>query len=198
VFLAADDFNEHGDGECPDGWGDCGGDFEIATDANSRALYSGANDLYLMAGDAGWGDILIAARVRADDPDTCPGIAARVEDTDNLVYAGYNCATGGMPATNVAVWPRISGGYTPLVWGDVDPGTGYHRVVMAWTGDMVRLRYDDQLVDAGTAPPDVAATGRVGVFSSYGGDSYVDDVVVRRFVDPEPEVTAGPAEPFAG
>lgn len=195
VYLAADDFSGHDIGTCPDGWGDCGATWQIIDDAGNRQLTSTANGQYLFAGDPDWGDVLVEARVRSTNVDGCPGIAARVEAVQDLVYAGYGCDGSGVPPGSVAVWPRIGGAYSPLVWLPVDPGTAFHTVAMGWVGDHVWLRHDGMSVDDAQVPAEVAATGRVGLFSTYGTVLYADDVIVRRFVDPEPEVSAGPEEP---
>jgi hypothetical protein len=55
----------------------------------------------------------------------------------------------------------------------------------------VRLFHDGTFAGkALTKTPDVLGAGRVGLFSTYGNLPFrADDVVVRLFVDPEPEVS---------
>jgi hypothetical protein len=195
VYLAADDFQEHAAGECPDGWDTCGGQWSVAADGSERRLESTADDTYLLAGDPSWADVVVEARVASDDPQGCPGIASRVQDAQNLVYAGYDCGSSPLPSENVAVWRRTAGGYAALVYGAVTAigAAEWHAVRVAWTQDVVRLYHDDSLI--GMIPASgVAATGRVGLFSTYGTHLYADDMVVRRFVDPEPTVHVGAPE----
>jgi hypothetical protein len=198
VYLAADDFQEHSQGDCPDGWGTCGSGWLVEQSGSIRHLVTtqSTSGQYLFAGSAAWTDVTVEARVKSDDPDGCPGIASRVEDTQNLVYSGYNCATNPMPPTNVAVWPRVNGSYTPLIYQGISTATGWHTIRVAWRSREVSLYHDDTFINKANAPTAVDLSGKVGLFSTYATKLYADDVIVRLFVDPEPTVSVGSEEPY--
>lgn len=196
VYLAADDFQEHTAADCPDGWGPCGTTWLVDANGSERLLIGTGSGEYLLAGDRGWTDVSVEAEIRSTDPDGCPGIASRVEDENNLVYAGYYCDSNktdliSVPLDNVALWPRIDGNHSPLFGVELTIGTEWHTLGVAWTGDVARLYHDGDLVGMGTAPAQVALAGHVGLFSTYSTTLFADNVVVRRFVDPEPSVSAG-------
>jgi hypothetical protein len=148
----------------------------------------------LLAGDSTWSDVWVEARVRSPNPDGCPGIASRAQDDQNLVYAGYYCDGATVPQESISVWVRDAGGYDPIIWGDQTINANqWYRVAVAWTGETVRLFHENQLV--GMADTSVAAaTGRVGIFSTYGTQMWADEVIVRLYVDPEPTVEYGDVE----
>jgi hypothetical protein len=197
VYLAADSFQEHQAGECPDGWGDCGGIWSVALDGGNRYLLSDSYSEYLLAGDDTWDDVWVEARVASLDPSGCPGIASRALDADTLTYSGFGCDNATVPPDSISIWIRDMG-YTPIVWGDAPiAASQWNRVANAWTGDTVRLFYGDELIgsaDASAAEP----SGRVGIFSTYGTQIWADEVIVRRYVDPEPTVTAMAVEAYGG
>jgi hypothetical protein len=211
VYLAADDFEEHAVGDCPDGWEGCDDDpahpWQVVQDGNGHAVEATAADRYLYAGQQGWTDISMEARVWSANPDGCPGIASRVQSFLLLVYAGYNCDNNEpndpLPhfgADNVTVWVRPNAtGYYPLfdaqALGVVIQPKEWHHLRVAWVGQEVRLFHDGALAGkpAATDPQDVMAAGRIGLYSTYGNLPYrADDVVVRLYVHPEPTVTLAP------
>jgi hypothetical protein len=206
VYLAADDFEEHGAGDCPDGWAPCDTGkhehrWQVQGTAN-RVLQTTAANTYIFSGQTQWTDISMEARVWTEYPDGCPGIASRVQTQMHLVYAGYNCKNDDDPKypyfqkDNVTVWVRPNtNGYYPLT-GAQDLGVvikpkEWHHLRVAWTSGEVRLFHDGAFAGkALTKTPDVLGAGRVGLFSTYGNLPFrADDVVVRLFVDPEPEVS---------
>jgi hypothetical protein len=84
-------------------------------------------------------------------------------------------------------------GVTVAVDGDRGAGTDGAGQGDWWDGEYrtrQRLTIGEGMIPASG----VAAAGRVGLFSTYGTHLYADDMVVRRFVDPEPTVRAGAPE----
>lgn len=206
VYVAADDFEEHAAGDCPDGWAPC--DTGVSSQrwqvqgTSERFLQTTADDTYIFSGQTHWADISMEARVWSEHPDGCPGIASRVQTQKHLVYAGYNCIDSKAQyppifgKDNVTVWVRPDAdGYYPLhdaqdLGVTINPQE-WHRVRVAWTGAEVRLFHDGIFAGkASTKTPDVVGAGRVGLFSTYGNLPFrADDVVVRLYVDPEPVVS---------
>ena len=206
VYLAADDFEEHVAGDCPDGWTPCdsgqsGHPWQVQGSTN-RYLETTSAVTYIFAGQQQWTDVSMEARVWSEYPDGCPGIASRVQTLKHLVYTGYNCVPSDpqypqpFGHDNVTVWVRPNAdNYYPLhgaqALGVVIQPKEWHRVRVAWTGLEVRLFHDGTFAGKElTVSPDVGGAGRVGLFSAYtNAPVRADEVVVRRFVDPEPTVT---------
>lgn len=192
VYLAADDFEEHADGECPDGWTSCGTEWSITDEGDGPIMTSAANGQFLLAGDPDWGDIALEARIRSDDPAGCPGVATRAEDESNLVYVGYDCNPNNVaPPKNISAWSRVLGGYSLLFFEVVTIGTEWHTLGVAMIGSEIRLYHDGIQVSAGSATDSVPNAGQVGLFSTYGTNLFADDVIVRAVVDPEPTASLG-------
>ncbi|MBN2359362.1 MAG: hypothetical protein JXR83_07900 [Deltaproteobacteria bacterium] len=203
VYLAADDFEEHGVGECPDGWSGCGTVFSVSVSAGQHLLRSSCGTsagAYLLAGSNQWDDISIRARVNAANPARgFPGFLTRVVDENNLVWAGYDCAVSGynLPEHNLSIWPRISHAYSLLDWLDLPiSASAWRDVEVTWTGDQVQAAVDGVVLGPLTVASGVATHGQVGLFGGYPDCDEIlyDDVVVRRFVSPEPTVTIGEEE----
>lgn len=199
VYLAADDFEEHSAGDCPDGWSPCAGVFAIEEDSDNRFLVSTGDNQYLFAGDPAWTDIWVEIFIHSDSWDSgCPGIASRASDLQNLVYAGYNCGNPPPAIHSAQAWTKTGGGgYNLIIWDNIaDPGTTWHLIGMRWLGNTLILYHDRNVVGEDTVADPALTSGMVGMFSSYGSGNRIDTVMVRRAMDPEPSVTLSPEEQY--
>jgi hypothetical protein len=198
VYLAADDFEEHAPGDCPDGWAPCAGVFSVQEVSGRKVLSSTGDGQYIFAGDAAWTDIWFEAVIHSDSWNSgCPGTVSRVVDVSNLVYAGYSCGSPPPAVPSAQAWSRISGNYSMIIWDSVpDLGTDTHLLAMRWLGDTLTLFHDGTRMGEAPVTEPPLSSGKVGMFSSYGTGNRLDIVMVRRAMAVEPAVTLSAEESY--
>jgi hypothetical protein len=192
VYLAGDDFEEHDDGQCPDGWESCAPQWSVQEVGNGQVLqgFSPPIDLLL----ASWEpptDVIVHARVRNANPGGCPGLVTHASG-GTWIWAGYGCEDGNTPVPGISMQLVEDGTFTTLASGAAAQDGEWHSVEVARLGEKVLLFQDGALVDTGDATG--VSWGGVGVSVENNIAGEFDDLHVRLYVDPEPTAALGDEE----
>jgi hypothetical protein len=179
-----------------------------ASNQVARVVGTGGDGAFLFNGSFGWTDIALRVRYFDQTPASqFMGFWLRVEDATpfHMLFAGY-----ANPATQIQFWncslnaptdtALASTNFFPgAAWvSATNDGTTWHEHLVRVRGTGVRhsvdgsewfpAAYPTLAFNASTLP----AAGRIGLCSgNQDGTAYVDDVVVRALVEPEPTVSAG-------
>jgi hypothetical protein len=202
VYLGADDFSGHAAGSAPDGW-EGSTKYKVELEGNNPVLgITGSNGPadYFFAGDLAWTDVVVTARLRViDTAGDHYGLWVRANGTSNFntIFFGlatnqslqvYNCRIASASATTLSSSTQLRG------WTLIPAaGTSWHTIEVRALGGTLRYVFDG--VEKGTTSNSAQPQGRIGLCAGYPASRALwDDVVVRRFVDPEPAVAAGATE----
>jgi hypothetical protein len=92
----------------------------------------------------------------------------------------------------------MSGGNGVETWG-ITPsaGTAWHDLEVRMRGQSMTFLYDGEVLGSHNFTSGASANGRFGLCAGYEATRVLwDDVVVRRYVSPEPVVTLGAVEQY--
>ncbi|MBN2359155.1 MAG: hypothetical protein JXR83_06855 [Deltaproteobacteria bacterium] len=206
VYLAADDFEGHVVGTQPDGW-EGAGDYSVQTDSGNQVLRvvgtGGGTADYFFAGDYAWTDVAVRGRIKVSTWGSSMyyGLLTRVESTspfdtlwwgflDTNTLELYTLAMSGVQAEALSgSSQRRTINFSP------NAGSTWHTLETTLAGSSSTHFYDGVQRTTYTLPTSFLPSGRVGLCSGYSvALAYWDDIVVRRYVSPEPSVAAGAEE----
>jgi hypothetical protein len=203
VYLAADDFEDEAAGSQPDGW-EGSSKYTVEQVGSNKVLrVAGTNPDadYLFAGDYSWTDVAVQARLRvlltsgdhyglftrAESPSNFDTLFFGLESNNRLTL--YTCNLSSASATGLSA--SFEGQWT------LSPpaGTSWHVIEVRTTGQKATLHWDGVQKGIYNIAANQMQQGRIGLCSGYpASQAYWDDVVVRRYVDPEPSVTPSAEE----
>jgi|GEM_PF-6593022 len=206
VYLAADDFEDDAVGALPDGW-EGSSAYAVADAGGNRVLEVESSDPdadYLFAGDFAWGDVVVSARLRIEDPDgDYYGLFLRVRPGSDFSALYFGTGSTGRslqlwdmtiasPTAHAATTDQLR---TTAV---AELGTSWHTLRAVLAGRDLAF-YVDAAPELFSYTVGADRTqGRVGLCVGYAdGRAYWDDVIVRRYASPEPLVAAGATESIA-
>ena len=204
VYLAADNFEDEAIGAFPGGW-DGSHNYAVELDNGNRVLgVTGPDDHgdYLFAGDLSWTDVVVEARMKIIDyaSNGYYGLFTRAESlTDfNTLWYGtnlgfsldvYRCQLSSPTATTLTSSDSLTSFRGHVI------GTTWHRYQLRLLGQEVSFFFDQELVGSRTLTAGQMTAGRMGLCAGYSPTRALwDDIVVRRYVSPEPTVTLGDEE----
>ncbi|WP_420115878.1 right-handed parallel beta-helix repeat-containing protein [Micromonospora sp.] len=170
--MFSDDFT---DGDTA-GWSRSGGTWGVVTDGSPalRQSDAGSGNARLFAGNAGWTDYTVQARVKplSLGPGSQVGLLARAAGSTRY----YRLA---LLPDDRAQLQAVNGGTVTVLAGISHPvATGtWHTLAVEVTGSTVRGRVDGVFVGEVTNP--LIGAGRIGVQTTYSSASF-DDVLVSN------------------
>ncbi|WP_269756805.1 right-handed parallel beta-helix repeat-containing protein [Micromonospora humida] len=172
--MFSDDFT---DGDTV-GWSRSGGTWGVVTDGSPalRQSDAGSGNARLFAGNAGWTDYTVQARVKplslSLGPGSQVGLLARAAGSTRY----YRLAL--LPGDQAQL-QAVNGGTVTVLAGISHPvATGtWHTLAVEVTGGTVRGRVDGVFVGEVTNP--LIGAGRIGVQTTYSSASF-DDVLVSN------------------
>jgi hypothetical protein len=202
VYLAADHFEDTLVGAFPDGW-EGSPDYRVEAEGGNQVLE--VNDIstdgdYLFAGRYDWGDIVIQGRMRAVS--TFPsqayyGFYFRAEaefDFETAWYGAYDHNTAQVYTMKLS--SADATGLSPPIqeissWSVSSVGTAWHTYEIRLAGRTAVFFLDDVEQYSWTNTGGMTQ-GRIGVCAGYvAAEARFDDIIVRRYVEPEPTVSLG-------
>ncbi len=205
VYLAADDFESDLAGIYPNGW-EGSPAYKVQLDGTNKVLNlektaSAAGDL-IFAGNDTWGDVVVEARLKILQAGSgqLQGVFTRVEAATAFSALWFGLSGTQTLEAHVSTLATTTAPWTPgaavAQWPLASPaGTGWHSIEVRQLAKSASFRFDGTAVGSYTNPGTNMAHGRVGLGVGFGATHvHWDDVVVRRYVSPEPTVTLGPLQ----
>jgi hypothetical protein len=204
VYLAADDFEDDALGATPSGWVGST-NYKVELDGTSKVVSlngSSPNANYLFAGSLSWTDVIVEAQLKVVlTSGDYYGLFGRATSASNFDTVWFGLSTNNqLQCYTMRIASPTATGLTSsqlrATW-PLSPaaGTSWHSISMAFVGQVARFRFDGNLTGSYTLAGGSMTAGRVGLCSGYAdAHAHWDDVVVRRYVHPEPTIAIEAAE----
>lgn len=189
ISLFTDDFN---DGTA-DGWVFTGaGSWSVIgdpADPTNKVLTqskTGNNETYATAGDSGWTNYAVSARVSLFDGEGYPGLLARFSDTDNY----YMCRVNKVSEARAEFSSKLAGTSTVITSLPLATTTGsWYTLRMTVQGGTIRCYVDGRTVGAVTDAS--LGSGKIGIRTNWGAVG-IDDVQVDELPATLPDAPSAP------
>lgn len=204
VYLAADSFEDDAVGTLPGGW-DGSSKYSVAQDGTNRVLEidgTSPNADYLFAGDCGWTDVVVQARLRViDTSGDHYGLFTRAESLTNFDALWFGLQSNNTLAlytthlTSSSATGLASASSKGSWFLSPPAGSSWHTIEMRLLGQKAEVVFDGVTKTTYNILPNQMTSGRIGLCAGYpASEAHWDDMVVRLYVKPEPTVNSAVEE----
>ncbi len=204
VYLAADDFEDDAIGATPSGWVGSA-NYKVELDGSNKVVSlngSSPNANYLFAGDFAWTDVIVEAQLKVVlTSGDYYGLFGRATSASNFDTIWFGLSTNSqLQCYTMRIQSPTSTGLTSSqlrgTWG-LSPaaGTTWHPIATSFVGQQARFFFNGNAIGNYTLATGTMTAGRIGFCAGYAtAHAHWDDVVVRRYVYPEPTLGSAPAQ----
>jgi hypothetical protein len=190
--FAATAFNADFEGGGTSGWSKSGGTWSVVADGSQtlRQTNAGSENARTFAGDAGWTDYTLTAKVKplSFGSGGFAGLLARAKSSTTF----YRLAL--LPGNQAQLQAVNSGSITVLGSSSrtISPGTWY-TLSLTVSGSTVSGSVDGSSVGSGSSS--ASAAGRIGLQTAYASAGFDDVTVTTGGSTPPTSPTPGPTTP---